>query len=773
MKLKFLLLFFLLNVCAYSQNSGIGTSSPNASSKLEVFSLDKGLLIPRVSLKSTLDTVTIANGNVNSLLVFNTQTVGDVSPGYYYWYTDRWNRLTTSSNNGLITTNGVVELGGTLTKPTVITASASNTLAVAGLSTGSSSDQVLVSDATTGVVKKIASASLIPATTVDATVLNGALTTTVNEISDSTPVNVLTSSNNGVTSINGVAELGGTLTKPTVITASATNTLAIPGLSIGSFSDQVLVTDATTGVVKKIASASIDTTLDGFIDYPSKGLVALGTMSDGKSERGQGNDFVILDDASTGIGTGTPNQSAILELKSNTRGFLPPKLTKSERDQINNPATSLVIYCTNCNNEQGCLQVNDGTADLPVWNCVSGIPQQNVTAVCNGFVSGNYVAGSALSGTYTVSIGNNSFSSATIAFDKSDLTLSGVSGVTVSSVSPTSVTILAGETKVITYNLSGMIGSAGTLSGFWKKLTLSCSKEKTVTYPDAIFNCNATNILSNDYSLVNGKSYTGSITIPYTVNVSGGTYSAQTITSNGITFTRNAGSYNAPSGNIVYNFSGTFTGNTSEIFTITTDLAAGSCTIFIFDAIRAAIVKGGNTKDLSKYDAARTQDVINVTSASYDQIAAITNASKILSSDGLFSGNPPNGTSGQNGTRPFPPVAFDTQNYFKAGSYFVAFKVKTKVPSYFSNINYLGTKIQFKDSSDTGFKDYCNPLTSLNASSYTEYYFVIKQPQNAIPTDPTLGVFNPASNNDLIGGGNNSGNFPAYLQGIEVSNKQW
>ena len=93
MKKKFLSVALLLSAMgAYSQ-VGIGTLTPNPSSQLDVVAKDKGILIPRVSLTSTTDMTTISNGNVNSLLVFNTNTQNDVAPGYYYWYEDKWLRI--------------------------------------------------------------------------------------------------------------------------------------------------------------------------------------------------------------------------------------------------------------------------------------------------------------------------------------------------------------------------------------------------------------------------------------------------------------------------------------------------------------------------------------------------------------------------------------------------------------------------------------------------------------------------------------------------------
>ena len=78
----------LLASMLYGQG-GVGINNtgvaPNSSAMLDVESSTKGMLIPRVALTGTTDATTITNGNVNSLLVFNTATVSDVTPGYYYW----------------------------------------------------------------------------------------------------------------------------------------------------------------------------------------------------------------------------------------------------------------------------------------------------------------------------------------------------------------------------------------------------------------------------------------------------------------------------------------------------------------------------------------------------------------------------------------------------------------------------------------------------------------------------------------------------------------
>ena len=61
--------------------------------------------------------------------------------------------------------------------------------------------------------------------------------------------------------------------------------------------------------------------------------------------------------AQVGIGIATPDSNAILHLESNDKGFLPTRLTRTERDNIINPPTGLVIY----NTTDSSLQFFDGT----------------------------------------------------------------------------------------------------------------------------------------------------------------------------------------------------------------------------------------------------------------------------------------------------------------------------------------------------------------------------------------------------------------------------
>ena len=89
MKSIFIIVIFL--ICSITANSqvGIGTTMPDASSMLDVTAIDKGLLIPRVSLLSASDVTTITTPTV-SLLVYNS---GFSPNGYYYFNGTIWVQL--------------------------------------------------------------------------------------------------------------------------------------------------------------------------------------------------------------------------------------------------------------------------------------------------------------------------------------------------------------------------------------------------------------------------------------------------------------------------------------------------------------------------------------------------------------------------------------------------------------------------------------------------------------------------------------------------------
>ncbi|MGB1295732.1 MAG: hypothetical protein ACPG6V_09645 [Flavobacteriales bacterium] len=70
-----------------------------------------------------------------------------------------------------------------------------------------------------------------------------------------------------------------------------------------------------------------------------------------------------------GIGTINPHPSAIVEIKSTNKGFLPPRLMDFEMEQIENPSPALMVYCKNCCGE-GTICVFDGTEWTYLPDCI-------------------------------------------------------------------------------------------------------------------------------------------------------------------------------------------------------------------------------------------------------------------------------------------------------------------------------------------------------------------------------------------------------------------
>lgn len=93
---KLALLPVLFCTAIFHAQVGINTINPASGAQLDVYSVDKGLLIPRVSLINIFDTTTITPSASPGLLVYNTNTSGGnngVTPGFYYWWDAEWIRL--------------------------------------------------------------------------------------------------------------------------------------------------------------------------------------------------------------------------------------------------------------------------------------------------------------------------------------------------------------------------------------------------------------------------------------------------------------------------------------------------------------------------------------------------------------------------------------------------------------------------------------------------------------------------------------------------------
>jgi hypothetical protein len=100
MKMKYLLYIYFISIATQAQ-TGIGTTSPHTSAKLEVAATDKGFLPPRVTLTSSSDATTIPTP-ATGLLVYNTGTNAGLAAGYYYWNGAVWTTIATAGGSGSV-----------------------------------------------------------------------------------------------------------------------------------------------------------------------------------------------------------------------------------------------------------------------------------------------------------------------------------------------------------------------------------------------------------------------------------------------------------------------------------------------------------------------------------------------------------------------------------------------------------------------------------------------------------------------------------------------
>jgi hypothetical protein len=155
--------------------------------------------------------------------------------------------------------------------------------------------------------------------------------------------------------------------------------------------------------------------------------------------------------SATYVNVVTAQTSAILQADSQTRGFLPPRMTSTQRDAISSPATGLTVYQTTDNY----LSLYNGVN----WqNIVS--PNSVGNIILNNITGSTLIGTTANTGTYKLDVrGLTRFSAAT-----------GTSLTVISSGNSTSAPVFSvqgsqGELFSVTDSLTGSLFSVSDISG--------------------------------------------------------------------------------------------------------------------------------------------------------------------------------------------------------------------------------------------------------------------------------------------------------------------
>ena len=217
MKKIFLPLAVLLTTTINAQ-VGINTDNPKATLDISAnpdgtIAVPSGLLIPRITRAIAQNTVPIPQEStlvyVNELSGTQTGAAIDINTiGFYYFKENKWNKLITGAfsggdpipynfTNGLSESNGNVKLGGTLTDTNTTINTQGRNFNIIGLPSGSTSNNLVTVDNTTGTLKTLNLGTINNGTTYNFT--------------------------NGLTETNGTAKLGGTLSDNSIINTDSNN----------------------------------------------------------------------------------------------------------------------------------------------------------------------------------------------------------------------------------------------------------------------------------------------------------------------------------------------------------------------------------------------------------------------------------------------------------------------------------------------------------------------------------------------------------------------
>lgn len=103
----YLLVFSFTTI--FKAQTGIGTTTPDLSARLDVSATNRGFLPPRVALTASNSASPITSPAAG-LLVYNTATAGtapnNVIPGYYFWNGSAWVNVIGNTTANNITGNG-------------------------------------------------------------------------------------------------------------------------------------------------------------------------------------------------------------------------------------------------------------------------------------------------------------------------------------------------------------------------------------------------------------------------------------------------------------------------------------------------------------------------------------------------------------------------------------------------------------------------------------------------------------------------------------------
>ena len=311
---------------------GIGTTSPTNKLTVEAASDPLKLVgLQTAAMTDSLLTINATTGVVRKITIDSVASRGIVA------------------ENGVNKTGNIVRLGGALNRATTITTDATNTLALAGLQGGATTDSIMTVTAagivrsrdvkavaaagvevengisktyntvrlggtlnqattlTTDATNTLAVAGLQGATTADSVVMADKTSGVLRRMSLADVGAGSFTANNGLTKAGNNVKLGGTLTQATSITTDATNTFAVAGLQGATTADSVVMADKTSGVLRRMSLADVGAgsfTANNGLTKTGNNVKLGGTLIEATTVA-QGGNVMAFTGGNVGVGTAT------------------------------------------------------------------------------------------------------------------------------------------------------------------------------------------------------------------------------------------------------------------------------------------------------------------------------------------------------------------------------------------------------------------------------------------------------------------------------------
>lgn len=321
-----------------------GTSSANASSVLEMISTTKGFLSPRMSTAQMNAISSPATG----LNIFNT----DDSSNYVY-------RGTTSGWKSLAFGN-IYSTDGSLPNPRSLTLNGQSLTFIGTTSTRFfANGNVGINQTTDAGYKLDVNGTARFSGAVTGGTNNGTFGDIILDYNTGTrrikpavnSLDITDASGNigfhvdatGTTISSAMNQTSLVRGLGTLVYSSGTNQALTFGLNGAYQAHLIPFADIVANGYASTASSNKNTTLRIYTTNTTSGTYGNIILShNGTSKTGN-----IL------VGTSTDVSTAIMNIESTTQGFLPPRMTTTQRDAISSPAAGLIIYNTTTNKHQG------------------------------------------------------------------------------------------------------------------------------------------------------------------------------------------------------------------------------------------------------------------------------------------------------------------------------------------------------------------------------------------------------------------------------------